>query len=322
MQPLSTFLQLPEAVYGQLSYYNVAGEVLHCMWESTFACLSHSVEADIILLVLFYVSYMIFRSNKIHFPIRQPSGRPGKCCEVEEAEVTISAEPEVLEDETTSACHKHSSQHVEAKAVTISAEPEVVLAEPEVLRSSHHLQRSAKKAQDEKRYGPRPRCRALCAQNAGQPPDLPEACTTVVLKNIPKDCTPDALLACLHEGGYFGEIDFVYIPLDFKQGDCSMGCAILNFRNVIARGQFAAEFHMADAQDKLFDTSSPQLLQVASAGIQGYSENAQRLQKSPVLAWLARYPEWLPRMVDGGGLAMPLKALRRSKRCRPAADAA
>jgi len=184
------------------------------------------------------------------------------------------------------------------------------------------LQRSAKKAQDEKRYGPRPRCRALCAQNAGQPPDLPEACTTVVLKNIPKDCTPDALLACLHEGGYFGEIDFVYIPLDFKQGDCSMGCAILNFRNVIARGQFAAEFHMADAQDKLFDTSSPQLLQVASAGIQGYSENAQRLQKSPVLAWLARYPEWLPRMVDGGGLAMPLKALRRSKRCRPAADAA
>jgi len=81
------------------------------MWESTFACLSHSVEADIILLVLFYVSYMIFRSNKIHFPIRQSSGRPGKCCEVEEAEVTISAEPEVvLEEETTSMCHKRSSQ--------------------------------------------------------------------------------------------------------------------------------------------------------------------------------------------------------------------
>jgi len=321
MQPLSTFLQLPEAVYGQLSYYNVAGhQVLQCMWESAFACLSHhSVEADIILLVLFYVSYMIFRSNKIHLPIWQSSGSPGKCCEVEEAK-SPSAEPEVvLEDETTSTCRKHSSNHVEAK-VTISAEPEV-------LRSSHPhlLQRSAmKKAQDEKRYGPRPRCRALCAQNAGQPPDLPEACTTVVLKNIPKDCTPDALLACLHEGGYFGEIDFVYIPLDFKQGNCSMGCAILNFRNVIARGQFAAEFHMADARDKMFDTSSssPQLLQVASAGIQGYSENAQRLQKSPVLAWLARYPEWLPRMVDGGGLAMPLKALRRSKRCRPVADAA
>jgi len=318
MQPFSTFLQLPEAVYGQLSYYSVAGHhVLHCMWDSAFACLSHSVEADIILLVLFYVSYMIFRSNKIHFPIWQSLGRPSKCCENidAKAEITTSAEPEVvLEDEMSSMSHKQNSHHVEAKVAST--------AEPEVLGGSQPLQRSAKKGQDEKRYGPRPRCRALCAQTAGQPPDLPDACTTVVLKNIPKDCTPDALLACLHEGGYFGQIDFVYIPLDFKQGNCSMGCAILNFRHVVARRQFTAEFHMADARDKMFDTSGPQLLQVASAGIQGYSENAERLQKSPVLAWLAGYPEWLPRLVDGGGLAMPLKALRRSKRCRPEADAA
>merc|ERR1719181_1582238 len=128
--------------------------------------------------------------------------------------------------------------------------------------------------------GCRLRCPALRAQTAGQPPALPKACTTVVLRNIPKSCTPDVLLASLHESGYFGEIDFVYIPIDFKHGGCSLGLAVLNFRTISACLQFASEFHMVEAGDVMGDAKCKKLLEVSPAGIQSSQENIGRLQKS------------------------------------------
>jgi len=161
----------------------------------------------------------------------------------------------------------------------------------------------------------RPRCPALVAQTAGLPPDMPETCMTVVLKNIPTTYTPDKLLAALHECGYFGDIDFVYVPVDFKRRDRGLGFAVVNFNSFSACLKFSAEFHLANICDKLSDEDVPQVLEVAAALIQGSKENIRHLQKSPVPAWLAKYPAWRPQVINGG-LAMPLKAMRSSDRPR------
>lgn len=153
----------------------------------------------------------------------------------------------------------------------------------------------------------RPRCPVLVAQTAGQPPDMPETCMTVILKNIPTTYTPDRLLAALHECGYFGDIDFVYVPVDFKRRDRGLGFAVVNFNSFSACLKFSAEFHLANICDKLSDEDVPQVLEVAAALVQGSQANIRHLQKSPVPAWLAKYPAWRPQVVNGG-LAMPLKA--------------
>lgn len=165
----------------------------------------------------------------------------------------------------------------------------------------------------------RPRCPALRAQTGGQPPELGQASTTVILSHIPRSCTPDALLASLHDNGYFGEIDFVYVPIDFKRGDCSLGFALLNFRLSNVCLQFATEFHMAQVSDLLVDADTTKLLEVAPAKIQGAQENIRHLQKSRVLTWLTPYAVWLPRLIDAGGLAVPLKATSGSARSRNSA---
>lgn len=293
MQILSTIAQLPETMYNcQLSYAVEGPQVLRCAWDAVVAWLSTNFGADMILLIVFCVGFWLFRFGGIHCLmwsfIRSTENH---------GEVVSKT---LLEVEGPDVCRKHSC-----------------------LQTSPKSKKATHKSKDGEGYGPRPRCPALRAQNAGQPLDLPEACTTVVLKNLPKSVTPDALLATLHECGYFGEIDFVYIPLDFKQGDRSVGMAILNFRNIAARLQFASEFHhMVDGCEKLFETKTSRLFEVSPAGVQGSTENIQRLQKSSVLSWLARYPMWLPRVVDGGGLAMPLKAMRRNSRARYGQDAA
>jgi len=156
--------------------------------------------------------------------------------------------------------------------------------------------------------GPRLRCSKLCAQGAGQPPDLPQTCLTVVLKNIPTRYTPDSLLAALRECGYFGDIDFLYVPIDFKKGDRNLGFAIMNFSSTKICSEFAAEFHLVNVCDKFPDAKIQRCLEVSPALLQGSQENIGHLQKSLVLAWLTTYPAWLPQVLDGRGLATPLKA--------------
>jgi len=160
--------------------------------------------------------------------------------------------------------------------------------------------------------GPRLRCSKLCAQAAGQLPDVPTTCSTVVLKNIPTRYTPDRLLADLHECGYFGKIDFLYVPIDFKKRDRNLGFAIMNFNSTEVCAKFAAEFHLANSCDKLPDAKIQRCLEVSPALLQGSRDNIRHLQKSSVLAWLAPYPAWLPQVLDGGGLATPLKTTRSS----------
>jgi hypothetical protein len=124
-------------------------------------------------------------------------------------------------------------------------------------------------------------------------------------------------LACLHEWGYFGDIDLIYVPIDFKRHpESSFGFGVLNFRTPQACSKFMAEFHLACVCDKLVDAKSKKLFEVDQSLIQGQQVNIQRLLKSPVLANLKRYPAWLPRVIDAGGLSTPLEAKRTKNSAR------
>jgi len=133
---------------------------------------------------------------------------------------------------------------------------------------------------------------------------LPEGCTTLMLRNIPNKYTMDLLVEQLHKGnGYKGELDFLYLPIDFKN-KCNVGYAFLNFRSESASSRFAEEYHLANSWEKLPGFQSKKVCEVSAARFQGCTENVRRLQQSPVMAQLAGKAEWLPRLFNEKGAAV------------------
>lgn len=47
-------------------------------------------------------------------------------------------------------------------------------------------------------------------------PVLPAGTVTAMLRNIPNKYTHDGLLEQLHERGYGAHVDFIYVPIDFR----------------------------------------------------------------------------------------------------------
>jgi len=133
---------------------------------------------------------------------------------------------------------------------------------------------------------------------------VPEGCTTLMLRNIPNKYTMDMLVEHLHKSsGYKGELDFLYLPIDFKN-KCNVGYAFLNFRSESASSQFAEEYHLGNSWEKLSGFHSKKVCEVSPARFQGCAENVRRLQQSPVMAQLAGKPEWLPRLFNEKGAAV------------------
>lgn len=151
----------------------------------------------------------------------------------------------------------------------------------------------------------RPRSKALCAQTAGQLAALPHGCTSVVLRGIAKEYTPELFVARLHACGYQGEIDLVYLPRDFKK-DCNMGFAIANFRTPDAASRFAAEFHLVDSSTKFPDFKHAKVCEVSPAATQGFDENVQRLQNGTARSLLKGKLAWQPLLIDNAGTTTKL----------------
>lgn len=129
---------------------------------------------------------------------------------------------------------------------------------------------------------------------------LPPGTTTAMLRNIPNKYTQNGLVERLHMGGFKGELDFIYLPIDFKN-KCNVGYAFMNFRTPEACARFAAEYHHCNSRDKLPGYNSRKICEVSEARFQGRAENIRRLQASAVMTELVVNPEWLPKLFDEAG---------------------
>lgn len=123
---------------------------------------------------------------------------------------------------------------------------------------------------------------------------------TVMLRNIPNKYTTHMLVERLYACGYKGAIDFVYMPIDFKN-NCNMGYAFLNFRDTWASAKFVEEFHLSDSSVTLPGFRSKKVCEVSPASCQGCHENVKRLLASPVMEQLAKRPECMPKLFDEYG---------------------
>jgi hypothetical protein len=129
---------------------------------------------------------------------------------------------------------------------------------------------------------------------------LPRGTTTAMLRNIPNKYTQLGLVSRLYEGGYRGLLDFIYLPIDFKN-KCNVGYAFVNFRTAEACARFANEYHGSNSRDKLPGYNSKKICEVSAARYQGCDENVRRLQISSVMPELMATPEWLPKLFDEAG---------------------
>lgn len=153
---------------------------------------------------------------------------------------------------------------------------------------------------------------------------LPVGTTTAMLRNIPNKYTQVGLIERLNENGFCGQLDFIYLPIDFKN-KCNVGYAFVNFRTAEACERFAIAYHHSNSRDMLPGYNSKKVCEVSAARFQGCEENVRRLQTSAVMSELVSNPEWLPKLFDeeGNDVDFPLAdmskeaaAMNRSARGR------
>jgi len=103
-----------------------------------------------------------------------------------------------------------------------------------------------------------------------------------------------------------GEFDFVYLPIDFKNG-CNVGYGFINFRSIEACRAFVRKFSGVDVCRCLPGiNNSNKVAEVTPARVQGLEENVKRLRSSPVMQELVHHPEWMPLVFDTAGAEQPL----------------
>ncbi|CAE7810543.1 ML4 [Symbiodinium sp. CCMP2456] len=127
-----------------------------------------------------------------------------------------------------------------------------------------------------------------------------QRCTTAMLRNIPNKYMRDKLVAQLDQCGYKGKMDFLYLPIDFRNR-CNVGYCFINFRTPQALVRFRDDFHGRRSCDKLPGFNSKKVLQVSPARVQGLEANILRLQGSPIMENTAMEREWLPVLLDPAG---------------------
>jgi hypothetical protein len=92
--------------------------------------------------------------------------------------------------------------------------------------------------------------------------------TTVILRNIPNNCTRARLLDEIGLAGFASAYNFFYLPLDYETR-ANKGYAFLNFRLPAA----ASHFHMTFHGKRLKEFRSHKVLVVEIASVQGFWAN-------------------------------------------------
>eukprot|EP00931_Biecheleriopsis_adriatica_P054446 TRINITY_DN32040_c0_g1_i1.p1 TRINITY_DN32040_c0_g1~~TRINITY_DN32040_c0_g1_i1.p1 ORF type:complete len:430 (-),score=92.61 TRINITY_DN32040_c0_g1_i1:49-1338(-) len=129
------------------------------------------------------------------------------------------------------------------------------------------------------------------------------AVTTVMLKNVPNKYSRSMLLEELNKH-FKGLFDFLYLPIDFKNG-CNIGYCFINWRTHEACGKFIAAFDGKDVNECLPGLQSKKVVEIRPARVQGLEENVKRLRNSPVMTELLEHPDWMPLLLDDDGQELP-----------------
>jgi len=129
--------------------------------------------------------------------------------------------------------------------------------------------------------------------------------TTIMLRNIPNKYSRQMLIDQLHTAGFLGQIDYLYLPIDFANR-CNVGYCFINFRTSQARQTFSSMFDNVQAQSCLPGFNSYKVCQVTKAKWQGRDENVRRIRSGPeLMQQLAGHPDWLPVLLDEQGQQEP-----------------
>jgi len=128
-------------------------------------------------------------------------------------------------------------------------------------------------------------------------PEMPR--TTVMIRNIPKMYSRHEVQELLDSEGFAGKYDFLYLPIDFKQGD-NLGYAFVN----LASSADAHELILQFTGFKLWPTSNEEVCEVSwSNQHQGLDQHIERYRNSPVMH--ENVPEeWKP-LILAAGQAVP-----------------
>eukprot|EP00928_Gymnodinium_smaydae_P061180 TRINITY_DN45331_c0_g1_i1.p1 TRINITY_DN45331_c0_g1~~TRINITY_DN45331_c0_g1_i1.p1 ORF type:complete len:429 (+),score=62.64 TRINITY_DN45331_c0_g1_i1:49-1287(+) len=158
------------------------------------------------------------------------------------------------------------------------------------------------------------------AHSLGQdedPENVPDTHTTVMLRNIPNRYTQSMLLSLLEEHSFANRYDFVYLPMDFRNG-VNLGYAFVNLlthedaKRLMNRFQGFNSWFLDSA--KVCETSW-------ARPIQGLLEHVERYRNSPVMH--SSMPDEYKPMVFQNGERVPFppptKAIRAPK-LRPIRD--
>jgi len=139
----------------------------------------------------------------------------------------------------------------------------------------------------------------------------PASLTTVMLRNVPNGYTRGVLLEMLNTHGFEGRYDFVYLPMDFRNG-VNLGYAFVNL---------LAHQDAESLTDKLqgfseWETESDKVCEVSWAHPhQGLREHVERYRNSPVMH--STMPdEYKPMLFRNGVLQpfpQPTKAIKAPK---------
>eukprot|EP00928_Gymnodinium_smaydae_P054918 TRINITY_DN38600_c0_g1_i1.p1 TRINITY_DN38600_c0_g1~~TRINITY_DN38600_c0_g1_i1.p1 ORF type:complete len:387 (+),score=59.29 TRINITY_DN38600_c0_g1_i1:83-1243(+) len=108
--------------------------------------------------------------------------------------------------------------------------------------------------------------------NASRLPEEWQGKSSVMLKNIPYNCTYHALREELEKAGFARDFDYIYMPVDARSSS-SRGYAFINFSSDEAAYRFKMHFNLRKWNP--LSTSAKRLV-VIPANLQGFSANRTR----------------------------------------------
>jgi hypothetical protein len=115
--------------------------------------------------------------------------------------------------------------------------------------------------------------------------------TTVILRNIPNNCSQVRLLSEISDAGFGGTFDFFYLPCDYETS-ANKGYAFVNFKLPSTTLSFRNVFH----GKKLPNFKSQKIIQIEIASVQGFKANYEHFNSKQDLLSTLR-PEFQPLFV-------------------------